>query len=127
MSDYITNTELSTIRNAFSIKNFITDLPKMLNKAFETIYRCITDFYSPDSNKVKCANVEAGYIDATTVVTQNLTFKGSNGQVYRYDDIATKIAELEERINAITPITMEQLNELDPRAMVVVENNSIND
>ena len=124
MKSSVTNNELSKIQSAFSIKNFIADLPKMLNNTFTTIYKCITDFYDPDSNKIKCNKMEVGYIDATTIVAQNLTFKGSNGEMYNYNDIATIIGELERKVNNILPITKEQLDALDASALIVINPNN---
>ena len=124
MKSSVTNNELSKIQSAFSIKNFIADLPKMLNNIFTTIYKCITDFYDPDSNKIKCNKIEAGYIDATTIVAQNLTFKGSNGEMYNYNDIATIIGELERKVNNSLPITKEQLDALDASALIVINPNN---
>lgn len=124
MASSITNTELSKIKSAFSIKNFITDLPKMLNNVFTIIYKCITDFYDPDANKIKVNKLEAGYIDATTIVAQNLTFKGSNGELYNYNDIATILEELERKVNNILPITREQLDALDASALIVINHSN---
>lgn len=120
MASSITNAELSKIKSSFSIKNFIADLPKMLNNVFTIIYKCITDFYDPDANKIKVNKLEAGYIDATTIVAQNLTFKGSNGELYNYNDIATILGELERKVNNILPITREQLDALDASALIVI-------
>lgn len=116
----VNNETLAKIKDSFSIKNFIADLPRMLNETFTIIYNCITKFYDPDQNKVKCNKLEASYIDATTIVAQNLTFKGSNGETYNYNDIAATLSALEQKINSIVPITQQQLDDLDSSALVII-------
>lgn len=120
MNSTITNEEFSKIKNFFSVKNFLADVPRMLNDAFTRVFKCITDFYNPDKNEIKCSKITAGYIDATTIVAQNLTFKGQNGELYNYNDIATIIKELTDRVNAIVPITQQQLDALDSSALIVI-------
>ena len=124
MASSVSNKDLMGIQSAFSIKNFIADLPKMLNNVFTIIYKCITDFYNPDLNKISCNKIEVGYIDATTIIAQNFTFKGPNGESYNYNDIASLIKELEEKVHNIVPITKEQLDQLDASALIVIKDNN---
>lgn len=100
----------------FSIKNFIADLPKMLNDAFNAICDCIFSFYSADNGDIHLKNItkiEASYIDATTIVTQNLRFKGSDGVMYNYNDIGTILSNIEKKINSISSISKSQIDALD--------------
>ena len=94
-----TSENFAKIKNWFSIKNFIPDLPRMLNEVLTVIHDHISKFYFPDENKIKCNKVESGIVEATTVITQNLSFKGSKGEIYNYDDLAHRIAELEKKVN----------------------------
>ena len=99
----------------FSIKNFIADLPRMLNDAFSTICDCIFGFYTSDNGDIHLKNIaklEASYIDATTVVAQNLRFKGSDGVMYNYNDIGTILGKIEKKMETINPITKDQIDEL---------------
>ena len=99
----------------FSIKNFIADLPRMLNDAFSTICDCIFGFYTSDNGDIHLKNIaklEASYIDATTVVTQNLRFKGSDGVMYNYNDIGAILGKIEKKMETINPITKDQIDEL---------------
>ncbi len=116
----ITSAEFAKIKNAFSIKNFIPDVPRMLNEVFTLIYNCIMTFYNPDKNEIECTRLKAGYIDATTIVAQNLTFKGQGGELYNYQDIATILTELRQKVNSIVPITQQQLDTLDSSALIVI-------
>jgi len=120
MSSSITLSEFEKIKNFFSIKNFIPDVPRMLNEVFTKIFTCITDFYDPDNNSISCNRLKVGYIDATTIVAQNLTFKGQNGELYNYNDIAKIIDDLTNKVNSIVPITQEQLDALDASALIVI-------
>lgn len=97
----VTSSQLKDLCTKFSIKNFVADLPRMLNDAFTVLYDCITTFYNPDDNSIKCRKLDVTYIDATTVVAQNLRFKGSNGVIYNYNDIGKILSELEERVQNI--------------------------
>ena len=112
-SNNITISELQKLCNKFSIKNFLTDLPRMLNEAFTVIYECITGLYNPDEGSVRCNKIDATYIDATTIVAQNLRFKGPDGVMYNYNDIGQVLADMENRLEGITNITKSQIDSLE--------------
>lgn len=122
------NEKIASIKNMFSIKNFITDLPRMLNNAFAIVSDVILKFYDADKNKLEATFVEADNITASTIITQNITFTGSNGSRFKYDDIATKLANLEEKINSIIPITQEEFETYlrDSSTFVVINTNTNN-
>lgn len=112
----MTKSEILSKCTSFSVKNFIADLPRLLNDAFNAICDCIFSFYNNEDGDIHLENIgkiEAGYIDATTVITQNLRFKGANGVIYNYNDIATLISNLEKKIDNIKNITKEQIDSLD--------------
>ncbi len=111
--------ELQNLGSKFSISNFLTDLPRMLNDAFGTVVKYILNFYDPDNHNIGTGTkgsinkISATYIDATTVVAQNLRFKGKNGQVYNFEDIGDMLVELENRISQTTFISKKQIDSLD--------------
>ena len=112
----MTESEVRSKCTKFSIKNFVADLPRMLNEAFGTICDCIFSFYDADNSDIHLKNIaklEASYIDATTVVAQNLRFKGSDGTIYNYNDIGSKLEQMEKTLNSITFIKKEQIDSLD--------------
>lgn len=111
----MTESEVRSKCTKFSIKNFVADLPRMLNEAFGTICDCIFSFYDADNGDIHLKNIaklEASYIDATTVVAQNLRFKGSNGTMYNYNDIGTILEKIEKKINSINNISKDQIDSL---------------
>lgn len=111
----MTESEVRSKCTKFSIKNFVADLPRMLNEAFGTICDCIFSFYDADNSDIHLKNIaklEASYIDATTVVAQNLRFKGSDGTIYNYNDIGSKLEQMEKTLNSITFIKKEQIDSL---------------
>ena len=111
----MTESEVRSKCTKFSIKNFVADLPRMLNEAFSTICDCIFSFYDADNGDIHLKNIakiEASYIDATTVVAQNLRFKGSDGTMYNYNDIGSILEKIEKKINSITFIKKEQIDSL---------------
>lgn len=111
----MTESEVRSKCTKFSIKNFVADLPRMLNDAFGTICDCIFSFYDADNGDIhlkNIANLEASYIDATTVVAQNLRFKGSDGKTYNYNDIGSILEKIEKKINSISNISKSQIDSL---------------
>ena len=109
----ITRDELKSLSGKFSIKNFVADLPRMLNDAFKKIVECITDFYDPDNETLTAKRLDVTYIDATTIVAQNIKFKADNGQTFTLNDIANSISQVKEFMNGMTYITKDQIDELD--------------
>lgn len=111
----MTESEVRSKCTNFSIKNFVADLPRMLNEAFNTICDCIFSFYTADNGNIHLKNIaklEASYIDATTIVAQNLRFKGSDGVMYNYNDIGSKLEQMENTLNSITFIKKDQIDSL---------------
>jgi hypothetical protein len=109
----VTLSQLKELCTKFSVKNFVADLPRMLNEAFTVLYNCITSFYNPDDNSIKCDKLNVTYVDATTIVAQNLRFKGSDGVIYNYNDIGTILSNIEKKLNSINNITKEQIDSLE--------------
>ena len=111
----MTESEVRSKCTNFSIKNFVADLPRMLNEAFNTICDCIFSFYTADNGNIHLKNIaklEASYIDATTIVAQNLRFKGSDGVMYNYNNIGSKLEQMEKTINSISNISKDQIDSL---------------
>lgn len=111
----MTESEVRSKCTNFSIKNFVADLPRMLNEAFNTICDCIFSFYTADNGNIHLKNIaklEASYIDATTIVAQNLRFKGSDGVMYNYNNIGSKLEQMENTLNSITFIKKDQIDSL---------------
>lgn len=110
----MTTEDLNELKTKFSVKNFITELPNMLNNAFTTICNCITDFYVPEENKIRCTKAEIGTVESTTIVVQNLKLKGANTQ-FNYADIPNMLKRMQDKINEI----VDDFNELVDRDVVL--------
>lgn len=111
----MTESEVRSKCTNFSIKNFVADLPRMLNEAFNTICDCIFSFYTADNGDIHLKNIaklEASYIDATTIVAQNIRFKGSDGVMYNYNNIGSKLEQIENTLKSITCIKKDQIDSL---------------
>ena len=83
----MTESEVRSKCTNFSIKNFVADLPRMLNEAFNTICDCIFSFYTADNGDIHLKNIaklEASYIDATTIVCS--LFDRENKKIYVFDE-----------------------------------------
>ena len=98
MSANVSTSDLKKLETKFSIKNFISDLPRMLNEAFSVIYKCITSFYDPDKDTLKSSSAEIDYITASTIVCQNITIKNSDSSIID-PAIAIEIKALKEKID----------------------------
>jgi hypothetical protein len=109
----VTLSQLKELCTKFSVKNFVADLPRMLNEAFTVLYNCITSFYNPDDNSIKCSKLNVTYVVATTIVAQNLRFKGSDGVMYNYNDIGSILSRVEEKLKSIQSIPKEQIDSLE--------------
>ena len=104
---------LSSLSTKFSISNFLSDLPRMLNDAFGAIVECIMSFYDPESKALKSERLETNYIEATTIVTQNIRFNSDNGVVYDLENIGNEIEDIKRKLNEFTPILKSQIDQLD--------------
>ena len=110
--------ELNSLKTKFSVKNFITELPNMLNNAFTTLCNCILDFYIPEERKIKCDKASIGTIEATTIVVQNLSVKGQNAQ-YNYANLPDIVRELQRKVEELYPETMDDINAMRNRDVVM--------
>lgn len=96
--------ETKTKLTNFSIRNFIADLPRMLNEAFGTLCDIIFSFYDKNDGNIVFKNIsrlESTFIEATTVVAQNLRFKGTDGKSYDLNNIGIVLSSLESQIKEL--------------------------
>lgn len=108
-----TISDFKDLKNKFSIRNFITDLPRMLNEAFTVIYEVVTKFYDISNDKIKVNSADIDYLRATTIVSNNITFNSSTGETFNYANLTNEIDELKSRLDNITFITKKQLDTLN--------------
>ena len=109
----VTLNNLKDLCTKFSVRNFITDLPRMLNDAFMVIYNVITKFYDIDNDKIRATKGDIDYLTASTLVTNNLTFNSSTGEKFNYSELVSEISSLKEKIDNITYITKQQIDTLN--------------
>lgn len=93
--------------NNFSIKNFISDLPKMLNENFAAIKKRIDTFFTEDDTlTVKSAKV-TGSTESNSVSAQTVTVKTKG--LYWHDgskfvgisELVDRIEKLERKVNEL--------------------------
>lgn len=81
-----------------SIKNFLGDLPRILNENFTKIKDTIERFYA--DGKLKADSVEAtGEIKANSISASTATFKLGNGQTVSINELIDRIEALERAQN----------------------------
>lgn len=102
---------LNKLTSLLSVKNFITDIPRLINNAFGTIVNCILDFYNPDSKTINVNRINSTYVNATTVTATNLIIGTANGKV-NYADIAQRLNAIETRLNLIRAISKDEINDI---------------
>jgi len=116
MAEQERTTKLKALGNSFSVKSFISDLPRLINNALSTIVNVLLSFYTPTSdskgNIHDINRLECTYIDAVTVNARNLIITTANGEKVNYADLATKISKLESDLSKIKAITKEQIQEI---------------
>ena len=82
--------------NKVSIKNFISDLPRLLNENFNAISEVISRFYDEDTRKVTANNMEvSGNITTNSLTTNSANFRLSNGSTITIEEILTRLSNLE--------------------------------
>lgn len=109
----VTLSQFSELKEKFSIRNFISDLPRMLNNAFTVIYEVITQFYDITNDKIDVTSAKITYLNADTIVSNNITFNSSTGETFNYANLTNDVAELKSRLDNITFITKRQLDTLN--------------
>lgn len=88
--------EFSTL----SIKNFIGDLPRILNKNFNTLKSVLDNIVDNTDPKTATHTISAttvnatGVVDANTVSANNIILK-INGKKYSLVDLIARVEELE--------------------------------
>lgn len=117
MDTNVNGQELKKVCNFFSIKNFIADMPRLLNEAFTIIYKALTQFYNPDTSTINCERGEIDYIIATTVVAQNFRIGDSSTDISTdFASLVQRIENLENNYNSIQYITRDMIDrDIDTR------------
>ena len=82
--------------NKVSIKNFISDLPRILNENFSAISEVISRFYDENDKKLTADKMEiSGNITTNSLTTNSANFRLSNGKTITIEEILTRLEQLE--------------------------------
>lgn len=123
MAQTITKTELQELGKFFSVKNFIADLPRMLNDAFTKIYNCIIGFYDPDTETLTAQRGNIDYVVATTIVAQNLRVGDSSAN---FTSLIERIENIENKFNNMQFITKDMIDSGIDTSPYYIPDSSIN-
>ena len=93
----------------------MTDLARLINKAFSTVIECITQFYNPDTDKITCTSADIDYLTVADLVATNLSLRDDTGAVYTLDSLATMVTQLKDRVDQITAISKEEIDAVTRR------------
>lgn len=83
-----------------SIKNFIGDLPNMINANFDKIKTFIDEIFANDTLVVKNASIE-GNITANSITANNITITLENGNKTSVAELLDRIYTLEQTIKEL--------------------------
>lgn len=98
----ISKNEVQALGTKFSIKNFISNLPNMLNNAFGILSNVIISFYDPDTKTLTAIKAEIDTINATTIITKNIRFSSSTDEIMSYEDLVAEIVNIKARLDELT-------------------------
>ena len=83
-----------------SIKNFIGDLPNIINANFDKIKAFIDEIFVNDTLVIKNASVE-GNITANSITANNITITLENGNKTSVAELLDKIYTLEQTVKSL--------------------------
>lgn len=83
----------------FSVKNFLADLPNMLNKNFEAILSTIASVFDYDNNMLKAQAIETNTAKMVTLNVNNINVIMQDGTVVSIAELIHRVHELESKIN----------------------------
>jgi hypothetical protein len=83
-----------------SIKNFIGDLPNIVNTNFEKVSDFIYSIFNEDTNTIhaKGAIIE-NQVTANSVITNNLIISDSDGKTVSFAEMIERLEKLEQNNN----------------------------
>ena len=82
---------------SLSIKNFIGDLPNIINSNFQIIKKFVEKIFDESTNTISASNVKAtNKVYANTVVANNIIINLDNGKTL-------SLAEILEKLDMISP------------------------
>jgi len=85
-----------------SIKNFMGDLPRIINENFAKLAKFLGNLYDEENERLVARNVEAeGEVTANTVNVNNLIIK-VNGKDYSLAQVIEKLERLEDKVETLT-------------------------
>lgn len=102
MASKISQNEINSLDERFSIGMFLADLPRVLNNAFGVVKRAL-NFYDATKDKIETDNAKFSRLESTTIITKNLSLQ-NNGEndTITYDTIANildRLEKLEGKVN----------------------------
>ena len=83
-----------------SIKNFIGDLPNIINANFDKIKNFIDEIFVNDTLVVKNASIE-GNVTANSITANNITITLENGNKTSVAELLDRIYTLEQTIKSL--------------------------
>jgi deoxycytidylate deaminase len=81
-----------------SIKNFIGDLPNIVNSNFEVVKSFIDSIFDTETNTIHVRNaVVKSKVTANSVIANNIVVNGSNGKSVSMGELLERLENLETK------------------------------
>lgn len=81
-----------------SIKNFIGDLPNIVNSNFEVVKSFIDSIFDTETNTIHVRNaVVKSKVTANSVIANNIVVSGSNGKSVSMGELLERLENLETK------------------------------
>lgn len=81
---------------SLSVKNFISDLPRILNANFTALKDAIEGFYDSDKDKITATSAKfSGSVEANSIKANSAKFTLSSGDTITIEEIVSRLESLE--------------------------------
>ena len=92
---------INSLDARFSMRMFISDLPRVLNEAFMVVKNVFNSFYDAEKDEISTTTINVGTLKSSTIITNNIAIKdSSSGKTINYEELY----EIKERLSKIENI-----------------------
>lgn len=108
MTGKLLQDNINTLDSRFSMRMFISDLPRVLNETFSVIKNALV-FYKPQNDEIKVTNINVGTLQASTVITNNIAFKDtSTNKSINFNELE----HIKEQYETVIPSLIDKIDKL---------------
>jgi hypothetical protein len=108
MTGKVLQDNINTLDSRFNMRMFLADMPRVLNETFKVIKSALTKVYNAETDELQSTKVKTGTLQASTVIANNISFKGGDdSKTLRYEEVleikklADSIKKMQDDIDKI--------------------------